>query len=46
MIMPAGIAIGAMIGDVRSALDDAATIIGSIPSDTVGKLLLDENESR
>jgi hypothetical protein len=44
MIMPAGIEIGAMIGDVRSALDDAATIIGSIPSDTVGTLLLDEND--
>lgn len=44
MIMPAGIEIGAMIGAVRSALDDAATIIGYIPSDTVGTLLLDEND--
>jgi hypothetical protein len=44
MIMPADIKIVAMIADVRSALDDAATIIRSIPSDTVGRLLLDEND--
>jgi hypothetical protein len=42
VIMPAGIEIVAMIGDVRSALDDAATIIRALPADTVGKLLLDE----